>query len=273
MIGPCAQLRCQDATFRCRCISAVLKRVALGSAKTHTIVRLSVGAHTAAQVLYRLEASYVNSCTLGLVLHISLAVTCVVSNRCVTETCKLHVATTVHRQTLPLPHTFNHTRAACHYSIHPSTRSTRLHQPPMATTINSTKSNSAGDPGLSLWLVPPKGSHTYNVLTKAITDMVPDEMGASDSAPEFEPHITLTSRIPRNSVTPDPQKWLDAIELPEVSSVEVRWHELAVGDAYYKKLFVRCKRTDSLLQLASSCRIFSSATIDGAQYDPHVSLL
>lgn len=143
----------------------------------------------------------------------------------------------------------------------------------MVTTRSSTKTNSAGDPGLSLWLVPPKGSHCYDVLTKAITDIVPGEMRASGSAPQFEPHLTLASRIPRQSISSDPQEWLDGLDLPAISTVEVRWHELAVGDAYFKRLFVRCKRSDSLLKLASSCRAFSSANIDEAQYDPHVSLL
>ena len=143
----------------------------------------------------------------------------------------------------------------------------------MVTTINGTKTYNAGDPGLSLWLVPPEGSHAYNVLTKAIAYIVPDEMGTLDSAPEFKPHITLASRIPRHSIASDPQTWLDEIDLPALSSVEVRWQELAVGESYFKRLFVRCKRSDSLLRLASSCRAFSSATIDEAQYDPHVSLL
>lgn len=143
----------------------------------------------------------------------------------------------------------------------------------MVTTINGTKTYNAGDPGLSLWLVPPEGSHAYNVLTKAIAYIVPDEMGTLDSAPEFKPHITLASRIPRHSITSDPQTWLDEIDLPALSSVKVRWQELAVGESYFKRLFVRCKRSDSLLRLASSCRAFSSATIDEAQYDPHVSLL
>jgi hypothetical protein len=143
----------------------------------------------------------------------------------------------------------------------------------MATTSSSTKASSAGEPGLSLWLVPPEGSDAYKVLIKAITEIVPDEMDASDSAPKFEPHITLASRIPRQSVASDPETWLNKIDLPEISSVEVRWHELAVGDAYHKRLFVRCKRSDSLLQLASSCRAFSSANVGEAQYDPHVSLL
>jgi hypothetical protein len=143
----------------------------------------------------------------------------------------------------------------------------------MVTTGSTTKTSSAGDPGLSLWLVPPEGSHAYNVLAKAITELVPYEMDASGSAPKFEPHVTLASRIQRQSIPSDPQKWLDDIELPEISSVEVRWHELAVGDTYTKKLFIRCKRSSSLLQLAASCRVFSSANVGEAQYDPHVSLL
>lgn len=140
-------------------------------------------------------------------------------------------------------------------------------------TRSTPKSSSAGDPGLSLWLVPPKDTDIYNVLTKAISEIVPHEMDASGSAPKFEPHVTLASRITRQSIPSDPQTWLDEIDLPDVSSVEVRWHELAVGDTFTKKLFIRCKRSKSLLQLAASCRVFSSANVGEAQYDPHVSLL
>ena len=143
----------------------------------------------------------------------------------------------------------------------------------VTTRSTTTKTNTAGDPGLSLWLVPPEDSHVYNALNKAITEIVPHEAGASDSAPRFEPHLTLASRIPRQSITSDPQQWLEEIDLPTISEVEVRWHELAVGDAYFKKLFIRCQRSSSLLQLASSCRVFSSAESGEAQYDPHVSLL
>jgi 2',3'-cyclic-nucleotide 3'-phosphodiesterase len=143
----------------------------------------------------------------------------------------------------------------------------------MATTESSAKPNSAGDPGLSLWLVPPEGSHIYNALSRAIAELVPSEIQPSDSAPKFEPHLTLASRIPRRSITSDPQKWLDEIDLPAISTVEVEFHELATGDMYFKKLFIRCKRSESLLRLASSCRAFSSATIDEAQYDPHASVL
>jgi 2',3'-cyclic-nucleotide 3'-phosphodiesterase len=133
--------------------------------------------------------------------------------------------------------------------------------------------NSAGDPGLSLWLVPTEGSDIYNGLTEAITRVVPSTLGVSDSVPKFVPHLTLASRIPKQSTTEDPQKWLDGIDVPAISTVEVKFRELATGDAFFKKLFIRCERTDSLLQLAASCRAFSSAKLDEAQYDPHVSIL
>jgi hypothetical protein len=86
----------------------------------------------------------------------------------------------------------------------------------MVTTRSSAKTNSAGDPGLSLWLIPPEDSHAYDVLTRAINDIVPYEMRASGSAPKFEPHITLASRIPRQLITSDPQEWLDGIDLPKI---------------------------------------------------------
>lgn len=137
---------------------------------------------------------------------------------------------------------------------------------------NSSSKDTAGDPGLSLWLVPTEGSNIYNALAKAITQIVPPTLSVSDS-PKFEPHLTLASRIPKHSITENPQKWLDGIDLPAISTVEVQFHELATGNAFFKKLFIRCARSDSLLQLAASCRAFSSANIDETQYDPHVSIL
>jgi 2',3'-cyclic-nucleotide 3'-phosphodiesterase len=138
---------------------------------------------------------------------------------------------------------------------------------------NSSSKDTAGDPGLSLWLVPTEGSDIYNALAKAITQIVPPTLSISDTPPRFEPHLTLASRIPRQSITSDPQRWLDEIDLPAISTVEVSFQELATGDAFFKKLFIRCKRSDSLLQLAARCRAFSSVNIDEMQYDPHVSIL
>lgn len=129
-----------------------------------------------------------------------------------------------------------------------------------------------GDPGLSLWLIPPENSDIYNALKNAIDHQVPHAPGIQD-APRFEPHITLTSRIPKASVGTDPQKWLDELNLPSVSAVEVKFQELASGETFFKKLFIRCERSESLLRLVSSCRGSSSAKTDEAQYDPHVSLL
>lgn len=137
----------------------------------------------------------------------------------------------------------------------------------------STNTSSAGDPGLSLWLVPPEDSDIYNALANAITHILPPILNSSSSVPWFEPHLTLTSRIPRHLITVDAQQWLDKMELPAIPTVEVKFHELAVGDAFTKKLFIRCERSDSLLQLASSYRVFSSAKVDEAQYDPHVSIV
>lgn len=136
----------------------------------------------------------------------------------------------------------------------------------------SKRASKAGDPGLSLWLIPPENNDIYKALKNAIDHQVPDALGLSNT-PRFEPHVTLTSRIPKESVGTDPQKWLDEMNLPSISGVEVEFQELANGDAFFKKLFIRCGRSESLLRLASTCRVFSSAKIDEAQYDPHVSIL
>jgi 2',3'-cyclic-nucleotide 3'-phosphodiesterase len=139
---------------------------------------------------------------------------------------------------------------------------------------NDGHTSSADGLGLSLWLVPPKDSEIHDALVDAIARMVPSALAAEHPPPQFEPHLTLTSHIPRRSITGDPQTWLDGIDLPATSAVEVDFQELAIGDAFFKKLFIRCRRSDSLLSLASACRELSSgAKVDEALYDPHVSLL
>ena len=140
----------------------------------------------------------------------------------------------------------------------------------MPSTIESAAKS--GDPGLSLWLIPPEDGDIYKVLNNAITHLVPRTLKVSD-APRFEPHVTLTSRIPSHSVGSDPQRWLDEMDLPSVAEVEVKFQELALGDAFFKKLFIRCERSESLLRLAASCRVFSSSKTGEAEYDAHVSLL
>jgi hypothetical protein len=139
--------------------------------------------------------------------------------------------------------------------------------------MTTQSTNKAGDPGLSLWLVPPTDSAIYKALNNAIVHVVPPILDASDSPPQFEPHVTLTSRISRQTITTDPQKWLDELDLPAISAAEVKFQELAVGDTFTKKLFIRCERRESLLELAASCRKHSSSESDGADYDPHVSLV
>jgi hypothetical protein len=131
------------------------------------------------------------------------------------------------------------------------------------------------DDGLSLWLVPPENSEIHDLLADAITRTVPSVLAAKreDSLPQFEPHVTLASQIPRASIIGDPQTWLDEIDLAVTSTVDVDFRELAVGDTFTKKLFIRCMRSDSLLSLSSVCRQFSAVKSGEAEYDPHVSLV
>jgi len=131
------------------------------------------------------------------------------------------------------------------------------------------------DDGLSLWLVPPEDSEIHDLLADAITRTVPSVLAAKekDPLPRFEPHVTLASQLPRATIAGDPQTWLDQIDLPITSGVDVDFQELAVGDTFTKKLFIRCRRSDSLLSLSSACRQFSAVKSGEAEYDPHVSLV
>ena len=125
---------------------------------------------------------------------------------------------------------------------------------------------------LSLWLVPYRDSEIHTVLADATARMVPSVLAAEDPLlPHFEPHLTLATHIPSILARGDLQTWLDKIDLPD--EVDVDFQELAVGDAFDKKLFIRCRKSDSLLSLASAGRKHSLIKVFGRYYDPHVSLL
>ena len=104
---------------------------------------------------------------------------------------------------------------------------------------------------LSLWLVPPKDSVIHTVLADAIARMVPSVLAAEDPLlPQFEPNLTLATQISSILARVDLQTWLEKIDLPD--EVDVDFQELAVGDAFDKKLFIRCRKSDSLSPLTAS---------------------
>lgn len=115
----------------------------------------------------------------------------------------------------------------------------------------------------------------HAVLVDAIARIVPSVLATEEGPlPQFEPHLTLDSHISRGFVRDDDfQTWLDKINLPDASAVDVEFQELAVGDEFNKKLFLRCRQSDSLMSLASAFRGYSCVKTPKGRYDPHVSLL
>jgi len=168
-------------------------------------------------------------------------------------------------------------------------------------------------PGWSLWLLPPKPTQITYQLDRQIREFIPQiysDIVPPTSLPIFPAHITLTSLIPPLSEDQDAQAWLDSLPLEPKSDssaegkeageneagssdktagagVQVQFKELASGSTFFKRLYIRCHRTPSLLALASLCR--RHAVHRGTQtwapvdenvqqwveesYDPHISLL
>lgn len=126
------------------------------------------------------------------------------------------------------------------------------------------------DLGLSLWLIPPESYHHASNLSKLTTTTFPTSPNFPQS-PSFLPHISLTSFIPIAS-----QFTLSSLELESLPPPDVQYSELAHSDAYFKFVFLRIKKTASLLALAKHVRdrIFPDAkSFDEASYDPHISLV
>lgn len=124
--------------------------------------------------------------------------------------------------------------------------------------------------GLSLWLVPPEEYKPGSQLSKLTTSSFPASTNFPNS-PSFTPHITLTSSIPASS-----QPILPSLKLETLPSPDVQFEELAHGDAYFKKIFLRIKKTESLLNLAKHVRdilLPQAKTFNEEVYDPHISLV
>jgi hypothetical protein len=121
--------------------------------------------------------------------------------------------------------------------------------------------------GYSLWLLPPTNSKITTSLISTIK-----VLGCS-----FAPHVTLTSKIPRSVPIEDIKSSLDTY-FAKHSLPDVHIQTLDTGSHFFKRIFLRCQKTDSLVSLAR----FSKQTFVGNDedtdkwvndYDPHISLI
>lgn len=69
---------------------------------------------------------------------------------------------------------------------------------------------------------------------------------------------------------------LPSLTLESIPAPVIEFGELAHGDAYFKFIFLRIKKTPSLLALAKHVRekaIPEASKFDENEYDPHISLV
>lgn len=131
-------------------------------------------------------------------------------------------------------------------------------------------------PGSSLWLLPPK-SHPLNDPLVHLIEQTSSRFGSLN---RFIPHVTLTSEISPSLYGHTPQQWLDSLQLSEGSGVKVGFEKLASEDAYVRKLYIKCTKTEGLRELAGMCRQQVEGYDEGKAakwasetYNPHLSLL
>lgn len=134
--------------------------------------------------------------------------------------------------------------------------------------------------GSSLWLVPPEKSELYSVIHDLILNQLPSIFPIA-SVPGFTPHVTLTA----DTVFPnleDSQQWLDSLDLPQSMEVlKVVIGEAEVGSTFFRKLAMRCEKTQGLCELAIHARkaAMGESRIQSAKrwveedYKPHISLM
>lgn len=130
-------------------------------------------------------------------------------------------------------------------------------------------------PGSSLWLLPPS-SHPLNSLLPTLIDKTSTHF---NSPHRFLPHVTLTSEIDPSAYGSDPKAWLDSLDIQLEVSLE--FEKLGSENAFFRGLYIKCQKTDTLITLARRCRqqVSGFEQTDKAgkwvkeSYIPHLSLL
>ena len=121
--------------------------------------------------------------------------------------------------------------------------------------------------GYSLWLVPPTNSKIISSLISTIKSF--------DCS--FAPHVTIVSKIPL-STSIDEIKSSLTVYFNEHSLPKVHIESLHTGSEFFKRIFLRCQRTDSLVSLARFSKQTFANNNDNIEqwvedYDPHISLI
>jgi hypothetical protein len=121
--------------------------------------------------------------------------------------------------------------------------------------------------GYSLWLLPSTNSKIAISIVSAIKSL-----GCS-----FAPHVTLASKIPL-SVPIDDIKSSLITYFNNHSLPHVHINTLDTDSEFFKRIFLRCQKTDSLVSLARFSKetfVDNNEDIDQwtEDYDPHISLI
>jgi 2',3'-cyclic-nucleotide 3'-phosphodiesterase len=132
-------------------------------------------------------------------------------------------------------------------------------------------------PGSSLWLLPPS-DHPIDAVLTALIQQTSLHFQSPHS---FLPHVTLTSEISPSTYSIDPQAWLESLQLPPGSDVQVKFEKLASEDVFVRKLYIKCQKLNGLKKLAIACRgelegfKEERKVVEWAEekYAPHLSLL
>lgn len=121
--------------------------------------------------------------------------------------------------------------------------------------------------GYSLWLLPSTNTEIERSLITTIKCL-----GCS-----FAPHVTLVSKIPLSasveSIKSSMNKYFEEYYIPDVQI-----YTLDTGSEFFKRIFLRCRKTDSLVALARFSKQTFADNNDNLDewingYDPHISLL
>lgn len=109
-------------------------------------------------------------------------------------------------------------------------------------------------PGSSLWLTPPPSHPLYAILTSLIETSVPNHFPhEAPRPPTFSPHLTLTSNVDPSIYTDQPQAWLDGIEFPSASGINIKFEKVKTEDIYYRRCYIKCA-FDGLRDVAAIAR-------------------
>ncbi|ELR12139.1 uncharacterized protein ACA1_140230 [Acanthamoeba castellanii str. Neff] len=131
------------------------------------------------------------------------------------------------------------------------------------------------DAKYSLWLMPDRNSHQWDLLTQTIEALRKDEQQHGKPPPVFVPHLTLLGSVSGVGLAELKERVETLAHSCGGVPLRVWLHDLGKGSTFHQCVFIHARKTPELLKAYTHAQQVFGRAQPGSQatFMPHVSLL